>query len=391
MEDQRQGTLVSCTRVSRTWSDVAIRRLWRHLASPLPLLELLAPLHPTTSGAGLSKTTTWVRTEALRINTSSYILKTFKPSEIATADWQRFEDYARRVVALTYDDIEDIKNSETNYIDSSAFIMVQCYRPHSAPLLPNLSSLSWTFRRSWDIHVAPSLIPLLSPTIATLQIHVAIEYSIHQPEEIATIWSTLTGRTPNVTSIHILMDSEETDPFDTHGSGWLASCRRLKSITLPRRWHSSSIVEALESLPELQAIRVDRSQDCYQWLSRTRISFLPRWLQHDFFPKLEFASFDASLPDLLQALQSSTKFGCLSGISYGTEVGPLTPLRDVLSLLAIQCTHLESVILDLTSHIDDDWIDTVHFEAYRPLLSCRGLSHVEIRHDRPIDVLESDI
>lgn len=45
MELQGRGTLASCMAVSKYWNAVAIKHLWKELASPVPLLELLAPLH----------------------------------------------------------------------------------------------------------------------------------------------------------------------------------------------------------------------------------------------------------------------------------------------------------------------------------------------------------
>lgn len=65
MEHQGRGTLASCVLVCRSWSDVALRRLWRELDSPMPLLELLAALHPieTKEGTGIHKA--WVRISIL--------------------------------------------------------------------------------------------------------------------------------------------------------------------------------------------------------------------------------------------------------------------------------------------------------------------------------------
>lgn len=303
------------------------------------------------------------------------------------ADWRRFEDYAHRVHTLKYNNLENINGFNPSFIAKSTFIMIPLHRPHASPLLPNLSSLSWAFGIPRDIHAATGINPFLSPGLTSIQIKISTPPS----EELAAIWRNLVDRTPSVTSIRILMDPDVSATWDADGSGWITSCKRLESITLPRHWDSPPIVEALESLPALRCIQVDRSQDFYHWLSQDRISFLPRWLRDETFPNLRLASFDAPLPRLLEALRACTKFERLTGLDFGNESGPLTLLPEILTLIVGQCSHLESISFDFTSHRDNNWMDSVYFEAFRPLLSCRNLSHVEIRHDRPIDLQESDI
>lgn len=85
MEDLPLGALASCASVSRRWSPAAIRRLWRDLKSPLPLLELLAPLYMTEAGSGVFTSRTWVRTPIVYGAKNSNIL--LRHSNLV--NWQR--------------------------------------------------------------------------------------------------------------------------------------------------------------------------------------------------------------------------------------------------------------------------------------------------------------
>lgn len=297
------------------------------------------------------------------------------------------------MITLTYDDLVGVKDVAHSYIDASAFVMMQCYRPRPSPLLPNLSSLSWTFRRDWDVRIAAPILPFLSPSITTLSILVSMNFhhDHDHPEEIATLWRCLEGRTPNVTNLTVSVEWKEVEGWDEHGSAWLASCKTLQSITVPRHWHSEPIVRALEAHPDLRSIEVDRSEDCHTWLQPDRTWFLSRWTEPDTFPSLASCGFDGLLPEILEAFKTSNKFSRLRSLSFGTEYGPLTLLPEILSLLATQCPGLESIFLDFTSHVENDWIEPTPFSAYRPLLSCRNLTRVKLRHDRPIALQESDI
>lgn len=50
-------TLAACARVCQSWKEPALDRLWRDMTSPVPLMEVLSPLH----GSKVNGKTSWVR------------------------------------------------------------------------------------------------------------------------------------------------------------------------------------------------------------------------------------------------------------------------------------------------------------------------------------------
>lgn len=49
------GTLATCARVSTFWSSLALAKLWKDPPSPIPLLNLLAPLRRVAEDGGYTK------------------------------------------------------------------------------------------------------------------------------------------------------------------------------------------------------------------------------------------------------------------------------------------------------------------------------------------------
>lgn len=54
------STLASCATVSRSWTSIALDKLWRDLKCIVPLLEILSPLEAAI-GDGGGDMTEWVR------------------------------------------------------------------------------------------------------------------------------------------------------------------------------------------------------------------------------------------------------------------------------------------------------------------------------------------
>lgn len=286
-------------------------------------------------------------------------------------------------------------------IAASAFSLLQCYRRHDTPLLPNLVSLTWNLTKVWNESYPPSILPFLSTKLLNLDIRLILDDCPERREALSSFWRSFTDQTPNLRTLVVRTgdgDADHNDIWDDEASVWLRTCRSLKSITVPRRWHCPDTLTALGSLPNLEVIRVHRSGEIGTWILCdyvANISFLSHWCRNGTFPRLRALGFDDSFTKVINSLQlTSPKLTRVEELSFGkgdTVETAREHLPAMLSRIVASCTSLRSICVDL-SCVEDNWTpEPLSFEAFRTLLSCPSLEKVDIKDNQPIQLQDTDI
>jgi len=172
-ERKARSTLASCARVSRVFSDPALRVLWRQMDTLLPLFNLLP----------------YLRGERDIIELNGYF------TDLADAqvlhDWGRFKLYASHVRSATHEQEESL--------DDRSFAFLKQLN-EGRPLLPSLQELCWE-----QIGDSGSDIPhFLSPSIR--RIFMSVPRSPSTPSHTRSMEQILRAiqlHAPSVTHIHV--------------------------------------------------------------------------------------------------------------------------------------------------------------------------------------------
>ena len=284
--------------------------------------------------------------------------------------------HARRVHSLKY----GIKrNEKAKHFQDSVFHDL-CYTRGALEVLPNLRSLWW------------NSIP--KARYAALFMHNKVtKFSFEfNSENLPSLRTNIVGRMPSLRSLG-------WTEFDNTGSGplkenkqellqLLPSLQNLREVAPPKGVLDSKFSEALSFLPELEVIQYDNlgGISCYP------IPDLKCTLQEGAFPKLYDLRLNSDLDDIRVYLTGGALLPRLRNLSVESmRELPLTVQKFLKDVTRCYPT-LEMVSMDIIINIEDQGdCKPLSPEHLYPILSLQQLTHLELRHNQPLQISEVDL
>ncbi|KAG8972754.1 hypothetical protein FRC05_009584 [Tulasnella sp. 425] len=214
------GTQVACACVCKKWSELALDELWRDLQGVQPLLRLVIEDEQFYDEGS------WGYPET--VDNIFQLLR--------DADWSRFREYAVRVVSIEFDE-----NMSATSLPSGQGIAVLCFHHRFGNCLtPNVRRIKW---RTTSKQCVKLMMPFISERLEELK----LEFDQWEAEE---SFLYLAHRTPSLKKLYIASE-ESPSNLSTSFSRWVQTCVGLEEVQLPRGWHTSTILAAFGSLPNL--------------------------------------------------------------------------------------------------------------------------------------------
>ena len=141
-------------------------------------------------------------------------------------------------------------------IDASVYTDVARARPTHV-ILPKLTTFVWHPK------LLNKALFLMYPTVTQLVVHIDDPPQAYKNfPEASAFFIDAASWLPNLTILHILA-SYSVRSVQASLLHLLASVLRLKKVTLPRYWLSSSVVSTLAGLPRLEVVHVGQGQGAY--------------------------------------------------------------------------------------------------------------------------------
>ncbi|KAH9924437.1 uncharacterized protein B0H18DRAFT_1119968 [Fomitopsis serialis] len=356
-----QHTLATCARVNKSFNDVAVDVLWKHMHGITPLLRVLPAFQ-------------WA--EITDSDDDAPQLGLF--GRLHPKDLRRFREYAQRITDLT------ISNYALQVDPSALFCLLRALGGQS--LLPRLRRLHWTQFKATNCDVlyfaSPSLrtltlyyegsqdTPEASVSINSVPCEFLFEAVCEQMAAVAPCLETLT-----ITSI---CTPCYFPPF--------ARCRGLREVSISGELLTSqcanlSTLSSLDNLAKLEVRGVVQ-------LHRDEV------LGFQGFHALQELSIEGepeSLGHILMCLASSDA----TIRKLDIELNPTPTPQETFQLMNILKTHSSAALEDVTVMPLPMWSNgdaTQLFEPIRPLLDIRNLRTVRCMFARwPCDLSDDDL
>ncbi|KAG8945171.1 hypothetical protein FRC04_001150 [Tulasnella sp. 424] len=345
------GTQVACACVCKKWSELALDELWRDLQGVQPLLRLVIEDEQFYDEGS------WGYPET--VDNIFQLLR--------DADWSRFREYAVRVVSIEFDE-----NMSATSLPSGQGIAVLCFHHRFGNCLtPNVRRIKW---RTTSKQCVKLMMPFISERLEELK----LEFDQWEAEE---SFLYLAHRTPSLKKLYIASE-ESPSNLSTSFSRWVQTCVGLEEVQLPRGWHTSTILAAFGSLPNLFEFGM-------QWTSppgdptevRTRAI-----IRKGCFLSLRSLGWSSNITQATDLLQQTSgqlqrlTLDCRGELSQGD-------IEALLITVAECCPQLDRFCLNLT---EIQVIALLTFNIFRPLLACKTLTELRIHYSLPCIVSNSD-
>ncbi|KAI0272481.1 hypothetical protein BC834DRAFT_856952 [Gloeopeniophorella convolvens] len=344
-----QGSNVTNALVCRGWRDAALDQVWREVDDLFVLLRLLAPLQ----------------------RQSLYVF-TRTPTP---ADWARFVPYARRVRSLVFGARADERSL---LLDDCVFHDLARTRS-TLEILPNL-------RRLWWQHTLPT-----KAQHAVLFMHdkvteFAFDVSSGGNE---LIMENALERMPSLRTLTCTC----LDMFRAEGGiemlrPLLTGLQRLQKVALPKDYLDGQVLRMLSLLPELQVIQFDNlgGVKCNEVTIHSMV-------EEGAFPVLNDLCLDSTLDDMRVYLTGGALLPRLKKLSVeSVYVENPTAVQQFMTDVVRCYPSLELFEIDVIVYVDEqDACEALTLEHIRPILSLKQLTRLELRHNMPLQISESDL
>ncbi|KAG8937724.1 hypothetical protein FRC00_001624 [Tulasnella sp. 408] len=310
----------------------------------------------------------------LGCNTASHDFYKDLLSSLIYADWNRFREYAFRVrcVKIDYALEADLP------LDSAA--LVQMFH-RTAPLLPNIETISWRFIQNQN---CTSITPLIGPRLEHLALF--METEIGEKEQ-QLLMRSIPNLAPNLRSLR-LASFVTTSSMTRHLSWLISSLPKLRHLELPAFFLPGEVVAAAAGLPLLRKLDYSGWRNTSETYNQDGMCFE---FTPASFPELETLSF-ASLPDrMFQVLRSTVHVSRLQAIRLDcpTFSSPKDIKKVFTQLAAVaQCLVDLQLVCSPVRQLDRRYYNTpsLSTETIRPLFSCTRLKrfHLVAPHFAPL-------
>lgn len=218
----------------------------------------------------------WVLCRMRLHSRAEYRAQDYIPGPISTADWARFQHYARYVHVLCY--------PGTNTIDPLVFTYLT-QRAGGAPIFPNLREIIW-------LHATPELAIMTSPSLRVLRIPEAgteelngcrlHEYGFRaRRHALKTLTPVILGGVPGLEVLELRLMGHESfwEPLGAaFGNRLQPLCRQLHTahITESPRVLTRAALDALSRVEKLAELRIDVVGKNYLVLAEWNIPHITR-------------------------------------------------------------------------------------------------------------------
>ncbi|KXN83439.1 hypothetical protein AN958_01453 [Leucoagaricus sp. SymC.cos] len=343
--------------VCRSWSEVALDALWRHVDDLHRLFGLLAPL---VVGKETKK---W---EFSRLPDSS--------------DWKRFQKYTKRVREFSYN--EDAYEVE---IHQSVFDDVARTRT-TLSILPNVHTLTW---RAY-------------PPLCVMFMHSNVRrFAIHLPElvknsSLRPFFDDIISRMPRLTHFDIRTNIP-VNVLERDIIHLLSSLLNLQKLTTPRFFFTSRIANCLSQLPKLGCIEFQYFEEQGTGDPNDIAIFRPE-LDEGAFPLLWDLSVAASYPHVERFLTIPFAPSNLTMLYVESPTFEYpTAIHQLLTAISENCQMLK--LLALISPRQDpgnladvsDISHRVDINTLKPVFACGNLTSLEVVHQFPLKLSQKDL
>lgn len=172
------------------------------------------------------------------------------PALVKLVNWERFYSYARCVRSLRWDDSQALYTQKglSGAVSSTVFSNAYLNYPLSGSLLPNATEFRWMTRSSTDAVL--ELLPFLSVWVESL--HIELTRGCRS-DVVDTLLHRLGSREPGVINFELFVHNDVKEVQNA-----LAACfgrmQALRTVTLPRRFGTSTVVAALERLKQIEEV-----------------------------------------------------------------------------------------------------------------------------------------
>ena len=369
---------VSYVLVCRSWAGPALDNVWRKVDDIYYLLQLLAPMQ-TGGGFGTSQLVSfYVLCSRMTQTSKTQVCSQEFSRSLTLKDWTRFTPYARRVHTLKY---RTDLNEKSWRIGDKVFFEVARTRP-TLEVLPNLRSLWWN----------------ANPQDANLFMHDKFTEFVFQfcSEGLSSLRTDIVRRMPSLRSLGWTNPPDKGRYSDQDILQLISGLQMLREVTPPMDDLGGKFLKELSSLlPELEAIRFNNN------LPRTPLysdSCLECKLQEGAFPKLYDLCLKCDLDDIRVYLTGGALLPRLRNLSVegrGTPELPLTVQQFFTDVTRCYPT-LEMVSMNVMVSAEEEDLDIDEFhslsrEHLNPIFSLKQLIHLELRHNRPLQISEDDL
>ncbi|KJA28739.1 hypothetical protein HYPSUDRAFT_61590 [Hypholoma sublateritium FD-334 SS-4] len=302
--------------------------------------------------------------------------------------WKRFEKYASHVKRLSYDSKPKLKQSVFNEISRTR---------RRLEIFPNLQTLKW---------VAP-----LNLRLCTLFMHSGIRtFAISLSEKIPpkTLFEDIADRMPNVSHLNIYSNLR-IRVIEEDLAHLFKKLLKLHTVTFPRFYSTTKIIEALSSLQYLSTIESPNTSEQGAGKRLDIQTFKPT-LFPGAFSALRKISITANFNDAAQFINTLFSPNTITQFRIESDLVAETPhsINRLLSVVSKNCKLIRELALvsrrdlseepslfnsDNSYYGDDDNSNplSITLEALKPLFELTNLISFEIHHHYPLLLTQHNI
>ena len=225
------------------------------------------------------------------------------------------------------------------------------------------------------------------PTVTQLVVHIDDPPQAYKNfPEASAFFIDAASWLPNLTILHILA-SYSVRSVQASLLHLLASVLRLKKVTLPRYWLSSSVVSTLAGLPRLEVVHVGQGQGACDDVEAFNVI-----LPDGAFPNLINLTLEVNLSDAEELIRSSSfprhiaVFNILS-----LRLDSPSVVQCFLASCSTHCRSLTSLNLELINTLEDiPESSRITMETIGPLLAFPNLPQFTLTYNQPLAITGSD-
>ncbi|KAF4597853.1 F-box domain-containing protein [Pleurotus pulmonarius] len=368
----RQANAVHA-RVCKEWSDVALDILWWRVHNIAHLMRLLSPLEEEYDEDG---------------NVTRYFVN--GGEDISTYNWERLESYGRRVRTLVVD-------PRASALHESIFEEIEIGNGDFLDLLPNLQRLEW-YTDPYYYHLFTSkkvshLTMRLDPQDA---LHKCVYEIIRDIPKFLPHLETLALQLPShyeyISNDQLETQLSEVETLDHIHNAIVASLGNLpllSHVSLPKCFLVPKVVHQLSTLNKLTSIETSLP------LSPCEATF-PLALAADSFISMTRLTFSTTFARATECFSQRNHPPYIVHLELVSAI--IEPERDysrLLEVLSASYPGLEVLVLECKPRPEVDVEPTVQttvtYDSLRPILRCRKLKTLKLRHYFPFLLEHDDI
>ncbi|KAN0137184.1 hypothetical protein V8E53_005181 [Lactarius tabidus] len=347
---------VSNALVCRKWHEVALDYVWMEVDDIYCLLQLLTPLHR-------------------RRETQFYTFQRTPTPE----DWVRFAPYARRLRTLKFG-TDAWATDRAVSLEDSVFHDIARSRT-TLEVFPNLRRLWWEteYRALKSQH-------------AVLFMHDKVQefaFSL-QTEDPMSLATDVVGRMPSLLSLKCMSYDPFYEPrYDPILKHLFSHLLKLQEITIAKQALGGHVLKALSLLPELRVLQFDTIGG----IPCTPAPVIADKLEDGAFPLLDDLCLDSTLEDMRHYLTGGALLPRLRSLSVeSANLESPFAVQEFLSDVTRCYPLLGTIAIDVIVRIEEqEDCEPLMLEHVQPILSLGQLTHLELRHNLPLQISEVDL